>query len=285
MKDNTDDVVHTWMAKAGKLPLLNSEEELELGRRIWEYNDEAAKTKLIEHNLRLVVDIASRYTGRGLDFSDLIQDGNIGLIKAAGKYDYRKGYKFSTYATFWIRQAITRGLSDSGRTIRLPAYITEKLFQLNKTMNDMVQELGREPTKEELIEASGFDPKIADLLLRNILDPISIDTTPVGDECEEGTLADLIEDESQPTADEILNRLIVREQITEELLTMLSPREKDVIHLRFGLAGRASHTLEETGCVLGVTRERARQIEYKALTKIRNSWRWKRIAELTMEVV
>lgn len=280
MTEHIDDPIKMWMEQAGKLPLLAANEEFELGRRFQEEHDDAARDKLVEHNLRLVIDLASKYMGHGLEFSDLIQDGNIGLIRAAEKFDYRKGYRFSTYATFWVRQGITRGLSNFGHTIRLPAHITEKKFRLNRLVEELVQELGREPTETELVAKSGYDVKTIKLLLYNTTDPISVDTTDMGDDSEAGTLIDFIEDDSVPTPDEILNRIVIQEQIGDNLMGILTPREKNVMRLRFGLFGQTQHSLEETGAVLSVTRERVRQIEWKALAKIRNSWRRQKIGEM-----
>ena len=280
MTQRVADSTQMWLTAAGKKPLLKHAQELELGRKIME-GDERARNTLVEHNLKLVISLASVYMNRGLPFPDLIQEGNIGLVRAAEKYDHRKGFKFSTYATFWIRQAITRSLSNTSRTIRLPAHITEKLFRLTKLTEVMVYELGREPTEEELVERSGIKLQIVQIHMTNMLDPLSIDTTPVGDVGEECNLIDLIEDESTPTANEVIDRLVLRDQITDELMAVLTPREKSVIELRFGLFTEGnSFTLEQTGKALHVTRERARQIEWKALKKIRNSWRWGRIAQL-----
>ncbi len=280
MTQRVADSTQMWLTAAGKKPLLKHAQELELGRKIME-GDERARNTLVEHNLKLVISLASVYMNRGLPFPDLIQEGNIGLVRAAEKYDHRKGFKFSTYATFWIRQAITRSLSNTSRTIRLPAHITEKLFRLTKLTEVMVYELGREPTEEELVERSGIKLQIVQIHMTNMLDPLSIDTTPVGDVGEECNLIDLIEDESTPTANEVIDRLVLRDQITDELMAVLTPREKSVIELRFGLFTEGnSFTLEQTGKALHVTRERARQIEWKALKKIRNSWRGGRIAQL-----
>jgi RNA polymerase primary sigma factor len=270
------DTVQMWLTLAGKRPLLSASEELELGKQVREHEDQDAKNKLVEYNLRLVISVASRFQNRGQEFSDLIQDGNIGLIRAAEKYDYNKGYKFSTYATFWIKQAITRGLSDTGRTIRLPAHITEKLYKLNRLTGELVQELGREPTEEELMEKTGYSEETIRLLLDNVREPISMDSTVVGDE-DDGTLFDLIEDESVPTTNEIIHRIMIHKEVHTKLLAVLTPRERDVMKLRFGLFGTRSYTLEQTGGILGVTRERARQIEWKALTKVRNAFRWAEI--------
>jgi len=280
MTEHVDGSIKMWMAEAGKLPLLTASEEFELGRRIQEEDDKAARDKLVEHNLRLVVDLASRYIGHGLDFPDLIQDGNIGLIRAAEKFDYRRGFRFSTYATFWVKQGITRSLSNCGHTIRRPAHIIEKMFKLTKWTEELVQELGREPTETELVEKSGYDIETIELLLRSAIAPVSIDTTIIGDDFETGVLVDLIEDNSISTTDEILSRIVLQDQINDDLLSILTPREKDVMRLRFGLFEQAAHSLEETGAALSITRERARQIEWKAIAKIRNSWRWQKIAEM-----
>jgi RNA polymerase primary sigma factor len=283
MAEHTDSVVKMWMSRAGKTPLLSAFEELELGRKIRDENDELSRTKLIESNLRLVISVAKRYMGQGNDFSDLVQNGNLGLVRAAERYDYRRGYRFSTYAIYWVRQAITRGLSDSSRAIRLPAYITEMLSMLYKIAGVMVQNLGREPTQDELIQRSGYPADIVSMFLHNVLDPISMNSTPVGNEGEEETLIDFIRDDSIPTTSEVLDQFSLEEQIHDNLFSVLSPREQDVITLRFGLLGRGQHTLEETGPLLGITSERARQIEWQALAKIRNSYRWRRIAQLVTE--
>lgn len=279
MADN--DSLQMWMTQASRCPLLTLAEELELGRRILEEHDGSARDRLVECNLKLVISIAGPYQGRGREFADLIQDGNIGLIRAAEKYDHRKGYKFSTYATFWVRQAISRGLSDGARTIRLPAHISEKAHKLNKDIRALVQELGREPTEEELTERSEFNATMVHLLCTSLQEPVSLDSTFIGDDGEEA-LIDQIEDTETPTEDAIINRILLEERVTGDLLAPLTPREKDVMTLRFGLGGTPQHTLEETGNALGVTRERVRQIEWKALAKIRNLWRWQRLAELVM---
>ena len=310
MAEHIDDSIQMWMVEAGRYPLLSTEEELALSRLIREKKDAAARDKLVECNLRLVINIATGYTGRGLDFPDLIQDGNIGLIRAAEKFDYKKGYRFSTYATFWVRQAITRDLSDCGRTIRLPAHITEKMHVLTKIMRELVQELGREPIEEELVdpwfeavshnqlilkiqEKYGREPndkeiaaqhktdaKLLHLLVTSFQEPISIDTTLIGDDAEEGSLLDLIEDEDTPSADDIIDRIVIQEHVSEQLMSLLSARERKVMKLRFGLNNSRAHTLEEAGVVMGVTRERVRQIEWKAIVKIRNSWRWQKLSAM-----
>jgi RNA polymerase primary sigma factor len=298
-----------WMIEAGRCPLLTLSEELALGRLIREKHDLGARDRLVECNLRLVINIATGYNGRGLDFPDLIQDGNIGLIRAAEKYDYKKGYKFSTYATFWVRQSITRGLSDCGRTIRLPAHITEKMHVLSKIIQPLVQELGREPLEEELVDpwfdAVSYnqlvvkikkrckrkpnareiaaqhktDAKLLHLLLTSFQEPISIDTPLIGDDSAEGTLLDLIEDTEAETDTDIINRVVVEDH-TNGLLALLSTRERWVMQLRFGLDDTRQHTLEEAGAVMGVTRERVRQIEWKAIIKIRDKWRHRKLEEL-----
>jgi RNA polymerase primary sigma factor len=299
------------MLEAGKRPLLTLTEELALGRRVREKHDLEARDKLVECNLRLVINIATGYNGRGLDFPDLIQDGNVGLIRAAEKYDYHKGYKFSTYATFWIRQSITRGLSDCGRTIRLPAHITEKMHVLSKIIQPLVQELGREPLEEELIDpwfdAVSYnqlvekikkrchrkpnsneiaaqhktDAKLLHLLLTSFQEPISIDASITADDSEEGggTLIDLLEDTGSETDNDIINRIVIEDH-TNGLLALLSARERLVMKLRFGLDETRPHTLEEAGVVMNVTRERVRQIEWKAIIKIRDKWRHRKLEEL-----
>ena len=281
MTDKINDPIYMWMKEAGKLPLLTSNEEFDLGRRVKDYNDEKAKNKLIEHNLRLVIDIASKFQNRGLDFSDLIQEGNIGLIHAVDKYDYERGYRFSTYATFWIRQAISRGLTKTSRTIRLPTHVTEKLFKLVKLIESMVQELGREPTEIELSKRSGFKLKLVKTLMANMTEPISTEEERTGHDDTNEKVIDSIADTTLPTPNEVVDHIVLKNYITNDLLTILTQREQEVIKLRFGLFDQKPHTLEDTGRILEVTRERARQVEYKALIKIRSSCRWNKIKSLT----
>jgi RNA polymerase primary sigma factor len=261
-----DDSVRMWLREIGKTPLLSMEEEIELARRI-ERGDERAKEELTRANLRLVVSIAKRYTGRGMSFPDLIQEGNIGLIRAVEKFDYLKGYKFSTYATWWIRQAITRAIADQGRTIRIPVHMVETINRLIKTSSQLLQDLGREPTLDELARALEMPIERVSEILRIAPEPLSLET-PIGEE-EDSQLADFIEDHEAVSPSEAASQLILREKI-EEALDQLTPRERDVLIMRFGLEDGCSRTLEEVGRHFRVTRERIRQIEAKALKKLRN---------------
>ncbi|MEJ5298474.1 MAG: RNA polymerase sigma factor RpoD [Armatimonadota bacterium] len=272
---HVDDSVRMWLREIGKTRLLTPQEERELAIRI-EKNDVEAKLGLIEANLRLVVSIAKRYSGRTLAFPDLIQEGNLGLIRAVEKFDYRKGYKFSTYATWWIRQAITRAIADQGRTIRLPVHMVETINRLHKATNQLLHELGREPTIEELAEEVGMTPDRVSEVLRVAPEPLSLET-PVGEE-DESHLGDFVEDHEATSPGEAAKQVILREKI-EEALNNLTERERDVLKMRFGLDDGCSRTLEEVGRHFKVSRERIRQIEAKALKKLRNPSRTRKLRE------
>ena len=261
-----DDPVRLYLKEIGRVPLLKGDEELELAKRMME-GDEEAKNKLVEANLRLVVSIAKRYVGRGMFFLDLIQEGNLGLMKAVDKFDYTKGYKFSTYATWWIRQAITRAIADQARTIRIPVHMVETIHKVSRYSRQMLQELGREPTPEEIGEKMGMGADKIREILKIAQDPVSLET-PIGEE-EDSHLGDFIPDEDTPAPADAASATILREVIERELHT-LTPREEHVIKLRFGLYDGRSRTLEEVGKEFNVTRERIRQIEAKALRKLRH---------------
>jgi len=261
-----EDSVRMWLREIGRVPLLTAEREIELAQRI-EQGDEEAKRELTQANLRLVVSIAKRYTGRGMSFSDLIQEGNLGLIRAVEKFDYRKGYKFSTYATWWIRQSITRAIADQGRTIRIPVHMVETINRLLRVSSRLLQELHREPTTEELARELEMPVERVEEIRRIAPEPLSLET-PVGEE-EESPLADFVEDHQSVTPTEAAAHLMLRERI-EEVLDLLTPREREVLIMRFGLQDGCSRTLEEVGRHFRVTRERIRQIEAKALRKLRN---------------
>jgi len=270
-----DDSVRMWLREIGRTPLLSMEREIELARRI-EQGDAAAKQELTQANLRLVVSIAKRYTGRGMSFPDLIQEGNIGLMRAVEKFDFRKGYKFSTYATWWIRQAITRAIADQGRTIRIPVHMVETINRLIRTSSQLLQELRREPTIEEIARELEMPIERVAEIIRIAPEPLSLEA-PVGEE--EGThLADFVEDHQSVSPSEAASHLILRQRI-EEALDMLTPRERDVLIMRFGLADGCSRTLEEVGRHFRVTRERIRQIEAKALRKLRNPNRSRKLQD------
>ncbi len=270
-----DDPVRMYLKEIGRVPLLTAENEVELARRI-EEGDDDAKRRLAEANLRLVVSIAKRYVGRGMLFLDLIQEGNLGLIKAVEKFDYRKGYKFSTYATWWIRQAITRAIADQARTIRIPVHMVETINKLIRVQRHLLQELGREPTAEEIAEQMEVSVDRVREILKVAQEPVSLET-PIGEE-EDSHLGDFIEDEDAPAPAEAASYLLLREQIGE-VLSSLTPREKRVLELRFGLDDGRARTLEEVGQVFGVTRERIRQIEAKALRKLRHPSRSKKLKD------
>lgn len=270
-----DDSVRMWLREIGKTPLLSIVEEVSLAKRI-EAGDEEAKAVLTEANLRLVVSIAKRYSGRGMSFPDLIQEGNIGLIRAVEKFDYRKGYKFSTYATWWIRQAITRAIADQGRTIRIPVHMVETINRLIKTQGQLLQDLGREPTLDEVAMEMGLAPDRVSEIIRVAPEPLSLET-PIGEE-EDSRLADFIEDHEATSPSEAASNLILREKI-EESLNNLTPRERDVLKMRFGLDDGYSRTLEEVGRHFKVTRERIRQIEAKALKKLRHPSRSRKLRD------
>lgn len=270
-----DDPVRMYLKEIGRVPLLTAEEEMELAKRM-EKGDQEAKQRLIEANLRLVVSIAKRYVGRGMLFLDLIQEGNMGLIKAVEKFDYRKGFKLSTYATWWIRQAITRAIADQARTIRIPVHMVETINKLVRTSRQLLQQLGREPTAEEIASEMGITPEKVREILKIAQEPVSLET-PIGEE-EDSHLGDFIEDEDAPAPAEAASFLLLREQI-EEVLDTLSEREQKVLRLRFGLDDGKARTLEEVGKEFGVTRERIRQIEAKALRKLRHPQRSKRLRD------
>ena len=261
-----DDPVRMYLKEIGKVPLLDAEEEKELARRMSD-GDEEAKNKLVEANLRLVVSIAKRYVGKGMFFLDLIQEGNLGLMKAVEKFDYKKGYKFSTYATWWIRQAITRAIADQARTIRIPVHMVETLHKVSRYSRQMLQELGREPTADEIGDKMGMSADRVRDIMKIAQDPVSLET-PIGEE-EDSHLGDFIPDEDTPAPADAASATILREVIERELHT-LTPREEHVIKLRFGLYDGRTRTLEEVGKEFDITRERIRQIEAKALRKLRH---------------
>jgi RNA polymerase primary sigma factor len=270
-----DDPVRMYLKEIGRVALLTAEEEVALAERM-EMGDKSAKSRLIEANLRLVVSIAKRYVGRGMQFLDLIQEGNMGLIKAVEKFDYRKGFKLSTYATWWIRQAITRAIADQARTIRIPVHMVETINKLIRTSRHLIQELGREPTPEEVAEEMGITPEKVREILKIAQEPVSLET-PIGEE-EDSHLGDFIEDEDATAPVEAASFLLLKEQI-EEVLDTLNDREQKVLRLRFGLDDGKARTLEEVGREFGVTRERIRQIEAKALRKLRHPQRSKRLKD------
>lgn len=270
-----DDSVRMWLREIGKTPLLTMDEEISLAKKI-EVGNEEAKAVLTEANLRLVVSIAKRYSGRGMSFPDLIQEGNIGLIRAVEKFDYRKGYKFSTYATWWIRQAITRAIADQGRTIRIPVHMVETINRYIKTSSQLLQDLGRAPTSDEIAREMGIPTDRVSEIIRIAPEPLSLET-PIGEE-EDSHLADFIEDQEAISPAEAASNMILREKI-EESLNKLTPRERDVLKMRFGLDDGYSRTLEEVGRHFKVTRERIRQIEAKALKKLRHPSRSKKLRD------
>jgi RNA polymerase primary sigma factor len=269
------DPVRMYLKEIGRVPLLSAQEEIELAKRI-EQGDEEAKRRLAEANLRLVVSIAKRYVGRGMLFLDLIQEGNLGLIKAVEKFDYRKGYKFSTYATWWIRQAITRAIADQARTIRIPVHMVETINKLIRVSRQLLQELGREPTAEEIAAEMDLSPEKVREIQKIAQEPVSLET-PIGEE-DDSHLGDFIpDDEALAPADAAAYELL-KEQL-EDVLDTLTEREENVLRLRFGLDDGRTRTLEEVGKVFGVTRERIRQIEAKALRKLRHPSRSKRLKD------
>jgi len=270
-----DDPVRMYLKEIGRVPLLTAEEEVEYAERI-EQGDEEAKRRLAEANLRLVVSIAKRYVGRGMQFLDLIQEGNLGLIKAVEKFDYRKGFKFSTYATWWIRQAITRAIADQARTIRIPVHMVETINKLIRVTRQLVQELGREPTPEEIAEHMDISVERVREIQKIAQEPVSLET-PIGEE-EDSHLGDFIEDHEAPAPAEAASFTLLKEQL-EEVLESLTPREEKVLRLRFGLDDGRARTLEEVGQVFGVTRERIRQIEAKALRKLRHPSRSRKLKD------
>ncbi|MDK2820876.1 MAG: polymerase primary sigma factor [Clostridia bacterium] len=270
-----DDPVRMYLKEIGRVPLLTPEEEIELAKRM-EAGDEEAKRRLAEANLRLVVSIAKRYVGRGMLFLDLIQEGNLGLIKAVEKFDYRKGYKFSTYATWWIRQAITRAIADQARTIRIPVHMVETINKLIRISRQLLQQLGREPTPEEIAKEMDISVERVREIMKIAQEPVSLET-PIGEE-EDSHLGDFIEDEEAQAPADAASFMLLREQL-EDVLDSLTPREKRVLRLRFGLDDGRARTLEEVGQEFGVTRERIRQIEAKALRKLRHPSRSKKLKD------
>ena len=267
--DISDDSVRMYLREIGKIPLLSSEEEAELAKRAME-GDRKAKDKMAEANMRLVVSIAKRYSGRGLELLDLIQEGNTGLLRAVDKFDPEKGFKFSTYATWWIRQAITRAIADQARTIRIPVHMVETINKLMRTQRRLTQELNREPTNEELAKEMDMDADKIEYILKIKQDITSLDAGigRDGEDGEDSTLGDFIDDEDTASPEESAAGQLLKEQV-REILSSLSDREQKIIEMRFGLNGTKSHTLEEVGLEFAVTRERIRQIEAKALMKLR----------------
>ena len=270
-----EDPVRMYLKEIGKVPLLSAEEEIELAKRM-ENGDQEAKKRLAEANLRLVVSIAKRYVGRGMLFLDLIQEGNLGLIKAVEKFDYRKGYKFSTYATWWIRQAITRAIADQARTIRIPVHMVETINKLIRVSRQLLQELGREPTPEEISEEMGMPVDRVREILKISQEPVSLET-PIVEE-EDRHLGDFIQEDNVPLPSEAASFTLLREQLVEVLGT-LTEREQKVLRLRFGLDDGRARTLEEVGKEFNVTRERIRQIEAKALRKLRHPSRSRKLKD------
>jgi RNA polymerase primary sigma factor len=272
---NIDDPVRMYLKEIGKVPLLTAEEEVELAKRM-EQGDEMAKRKLVEANLRLVVSIAKRYVGRGMLFLDLIQEGNLGLIKAVEKFDHKKGFKFSTYATWWIRQAITRAIADQARTIRIPVHMVETINKLVRVSRQLLQEYGREPLPEEIAEEMGIPEEKVREIMKIAQEPVSLET-PIGEE-EDSHLGDFIPDEDAPAPAEAAAFTLLKEQLMDVLDT-LTDREEKVLRLRFGLDDGRARTLEEVGKEFDVTRERIRQIEAKALRKLRHPSRSKKLKD------
>lgn len=270
-----EDPVRMYLKEIGKVPLLSAEEEIELAKRM-EEGDQEAKKRLAEANLRLVVSIAKRYVGRGMLFLDLIQEGNLGLIKAVEKFDYRKGYKFSTYATWWIRQAITRAIADQARTIRIPVHMVETINKLIRVSRQLLQELGREPTPEEIAEQMNMPVERVREILKISQEPVSLET-PIGEE-EDSHLGDFIQDDNVPVPADAAAFTLLKEQLVEVLGT-LTEREQKVLRLRFGLDDGRARTLEEVGKEFNVTRERIRQIEAKALRKLRHPSRSRKLKD------
>ncbi len=270
-----EDPVRMYLKEIGKVPLLSAEEEIELAKKM-EMGDEEAKKRLAEANLRLVVSIAKRYVGRGMLFLDLIQEGNLGLIKAVEKFDYRKGYKFSTYATWWIRQAITRAIADQARTIRIPVHMVETINKLIRVSRQLLQELGREPTPEEIAGEMNMPVERVREILKISQEPVSLET-PIGEE-EDSHLGDFIQDDNVPVPADAAAFTLLKEQLVEVLGT-LTEREQKVLRLRFGLDDGRARTLEEVGKEFNVTRERIRQIEAKALRKLRHPSRSRKLKD------
>lgn len=270
-----DDPVRMYLKEIGRIPLLSHEQELELATRMAE-GDEDAKHRLAEANLRLVVSVAKRYVGRGMQFLDLIQEGNLGLIKAVDKFDYRKGFKFSTYSTWWIRQAITRAIADQARTIRIPVHMVETINKLVRVNRQLLQELGREPRHEEIAKQMGITEDKVREIIKIAQDPVSLET-PIGEE-EDSHLGDFIPDDDAPAPDNMATQAMLKRQLNEVLST-LTPREEKVLRLRFGLDDGRTRTLEDVGKEFNVTRERIRQIEAKALRKLRHPSRSRRLKD------
>ena len=270
-----DDPVRMYLKEIGRVPLLTAEEEVALAKRMNDGDEEASK-RLAEANLRLVVSIATRYVGRGMLFLDLIQEGNLGLIKAVEKFDYTKGYKFSTYATWWIRQAITRAIADQARTIRIPVHMVETINKLIRVSRQLLQSLGREPTPEEIAKEMDIGVDRVREIMKIAQEPVSLET-PIGEE-EDSHLGDFIEDQDAPAPADAASFMLLKEQL-EEVLDTLTPREEKVLRLRFGLDDGRARTLEEVGQNFGVTRERIRQIEAKALRKLRHPSRSRKLKD------
>lgn len=270
-----NDPVRMYLKEIGRVPLLSADEEIELAKRI-EKHDEEAKRRLAEANLRLVVSIAKRYVGRGMLFLDLIQEGNMGLIKAVEKFDFRKGFKFSTYATWWIRQAITRAIADQARTIRIPVHMVETINKLIRVSRQLLQDLGRDPLPEEIAKEMDLSPEKVREIMKIAQEPVSLET-PIGEE-DDSHLGDFIEDQDALAPSDAAAYELLKEQL-EDVLETLTEREENVLRLRFGLDDGRTRTLEEVGKVFGVTRERIRQIEAKALRKLRHPSRSKRLKD------
>ena len=270
-----DDPVRMYLKEIGKVALLDADKELEIAERMAN-GDEMAKQMLIEANLRLVVSIAKRYVGKGMFFLDLIQEGNLGLMKAVEKFDFTKGFKFSTYATWWIRQAITRAIADQARTIRIPVHMVETIHKVSRYQRQLLQELGHEATADEVAEKIGMSPEKVREIMKIAQDPVSLET-PIGEE-EDSHLGDFIPDDDSPAPQDAASYAMLREQIREVLHT-LTPREEQVLKLRYGLEDGRTHTLEEVGKKFNITRERIRQIEAKALRKLRHPSRSKRLKD------
>ena len=273
-----DDSVRLYLREIGKIPLLTPEEEAELAQRIVK-GDKKAKDKMVESNMRLVVSIAKRYGGRGLDFLDLIQEGNTGLLRAVDKFDPAKGFKFSTYATWWVRQAITRAIADQARTIRIPVHMVETINKVLRTTRKLTAELNREPTNQEIAKALDMEPEKVDYVMRIKQDIASLDASigREGDD-EDSVLGDFVEDEERDSPEDSAANQILKEQLSE-IIASLTDREQKIIRLRFGIGGGRPHTLEEVGAEFDVTRERIRQIEAKALSKLRKNKETKKLHE------